>query len=337
VYNSAGQILNYETISGTTTTSTDIVWLDNVPIGVVRGGVLYAVEADHLGTPRNIYDFTTKAKIWTWPLGADAFGETAPNQDPDANSVQFVFDLRFSGQLFDSESGLSYNMNRYYESGTGRYAQSDPIGLAGGVSTYGYVGGNPFKYSDPLGLAKWKGVVVSASAGRKGGVASVFYFYLESEDCIDGYRWQVDVGAESLGVGGGLSRSPVDFEIQEITLNDWSVYKPASEPYSPKSWWGGESGFWRDAPYDIFDNVLFHYAGATVIAPVGVGGAIGVGGGYSQFLFGLNNQTTIDGTTNKAPLSFGQSIGNPQIGASLVFGKAQLWSTPKRIPCDCNP
>jgi RHS repeat-associated protein len=152
VFNDAGQLMVEETISGTTTTTTDIIWLDGIPVDAVRGGTLYAIEADHLGTPRNLYDFATKTKIWSWPLGADAFGETAPNQDPDANGTAFVFNMRFPGQLFDAESGLHQNYFRDYEAATGRYPQSDPIGQAGGVSTYGYVSGNPLMYSDPMGL-----------------------------------------------------------------------------------------------------------------------------------------------------------------------------------------
>jgi RHS repeat-associated protein len=60
--------------------------------------------------------------------------------------------LRFSGQYFDAESGLNYNMMRDYDPTLGRYIQSDPIGLAGGNNLYRYVGGNPMTQIDFSGL-----------------------------------------------------------------------------------------------------------------------------------------------------------------------------------------
>src|SRR5690606_5523046 len=68
------------------------------------------------------------------------------------DGVQTDIPLRFPGQIADIHSSLNYNYFRDYDPETGRYVESDPIGLKGGLNTYGYVVANPIKYFDPYGL-----------------------------------------------------------------------------------------------------------------------------------------------------------------------------------------
>jgi len=89
-----------------------------------------------------------------WKSNYTPFGIAELNEDVDGNGELVEYNLRFPGQYYDKESGLHYNYFRDYDPELGRYIQSDPIGLAGGINTYGYVGGNPISYFDPYGLAK---------------------------------------------------------------------------------------------------------------------------------------------------------------------------------------
>ena len=154
VYNENAQLIGEYNNAGARTQ--EIIWLGNLPIGVIAGTaavpVLHYIESDHLGTPRVIVDATRNVGIWRWNQSNDPFGESTPNQNPDGDATSFTFNLRFAGQYRDSESGWYYNVHRYYDPSIGRYLESDPIGLGGGISTYSYVGAAPLTAVDPLGL-----------------------------------------------------------------------------------------------------------------------------------------------------------------------------------------
>jgi RHS repeat-associated protein len=97
------------------------------------------IHADHLNTPRVITSTATTANNILWRWDSDPFGQGFPNEDVDGNGVKFTYNLRFPGQYYDSETNNFYNYFRDYDPSLGRYAQSDPIGLRGGVNTYAYV------------------------------------------------------------------------------------------------------------------------------------------------------------------------------------------------------
>jgi RHS repeat-associated protein len=80
---------------------------------------------------------------WSWD--PEPFGNTQP-------TGTLTYNHRFPGQYFDRETGLHHNGFRDYHPTTGRYIESDPLGLAAGLNTYAYVNSNPLRFIDPSGL-----------------------------------------------------------------------------------------------------------------------------------------------------------------------------------------
>jgi RHS repeat-associated protein len=110
---------------------------------------IYFIHPDHLNTPRVITNNVNQV-VWRWD-NLDPFGANAPNENPSSLG-NFTCNLRLPGQYFDRETKLHYNYFRDYDPSIGRYIQSDPIGLRGGLNTYAYVDNNPLSFSDPEGL-----------------------------------------------------------------------------------------------------------------------------------------------------------------------------------------
>jgi RHS repeat-associated protein len=117
----------------------------------VGSATVYFIHVDHLNTPRLIVN-NTGTTVWRWDQG-EPFGNDVPNNNPSGAGA-FDFPLRFPGQYFDRETNLAYNYYRDLDPNIGRYIQSDPTGLAGGLNTYLYVDNNPLSDTDPEGLQK---------------------------------------------------------------------------------------------------------------------------------------------------------------------------------------
>ncbi len=111
---------------------------------------IYYYHNDHLGSPIKLTDQAQNV-VWSWQYGP--FGEEPLTMELNTISQN----LRFPGQYYDAETGLNYNMHRYYSPKQGRYLITDPIKRYNRYpqpyNTYAYAVNNPVKSKDPFGLA----------------------------------------------------------------------------------------------------------------------------------------------------------------------------------------
>lgn len=177
--------------------SAEYVYMEGVPVAMAESGAITYLETDHLGTPRVGIDDLTNAQIYSWDFFESAFGE---NETVDSVGIS----LRYPGQVADGSTsiGLRYNYFRDYEPGTGRYIESDPIGLRGGSNTYAYVGSNAINRFDMLGLYQCTCVLENLGRGWVNRRAQVRCEYRCGCYCDDGNRRK-------------------DYYIQEITTAGW--------------------------------------------------------------------------------------------------------------------
>ncbi|VYU71800.1 Putative deoxyribonuclease RhsC [Metakosakonia massiliensis] len=129
---------------------------------------VYWYQLDHLGTPQSLTDVNGR-QLYTCEY--DAYGQVSDEwflRDYDTNErlLSFRNPLRFQGQYEDEESGLFYNLNRYYDPTLGRYITQDPIKLVGGSNFYQYCP-NPVSWIDPLGLKGLPGQKTDSPAGDR--------------------------------------------------------------------------------------------------------------------------------------------------------------------------
>jgi RHS repeat-associated protein len=113
----------------------------------VGTGNVYYYGNDALGTPEIL---TNSNNVITWEAIYKPFGEAGVQSYSSVTN-----NFRFPGQYYDQETGLHYNYNRYYDPSVGRYLTPDPIGQAGGLNLFAYVGNDPVNNFDPMGLAQF--------------------------------------------------------------------------------------------------------------------------------------------------------------------------------------
>ena len=194
-----------------------------LPDGQTSGGVgsggqaVYDVHTDQLNTPRMVTDQTGNI---VWQLdNTDPFGGNLPNQDPNNTGNQFVFNLRFAGQYYDVETGTHYNYYRDYDPTTGRYIQSDPIGLHGGINTYAYGGSNAVANIDRYGLkcnasGCWE--TPDETAARDRGDVAAYY----SLACQGGDAYACNAGRVAADDGSSSGWMEFLTEMTNVRLND---------------------------------------------------------------------------------------------------------------------
>ncbi|WP_166888591.1 RHS repeat-associated core domain-containing protein [Massilia sp. CCM 8734] len=155
VYDEAGRMVGEYDTAGIPIQET--IYLGGMPVAVIKprssstGENAYYVYADHLPAPRVITRASDNRMVWRWD-GSNPFGQDSADENP-SRLANFIYNLRFPGQYYDSETSLHNNYYRDYDSQTGRYIQSDLIGLVGGINTYMYAAENPLSFIDPLGLS----------------------------------------------------------------------------------------------------------------------------------------------------------------------------------------
>jgi RHS repeat-associated protein len=178
---------------------------------------LYFIHVDHLNTPRLIADDQQRT-VWRWDQ-QEPFGNNVPDESPSGLGT-FEFPVRFPGQYFDKETNLHYNYFREYDLFIGRYVESDPIGLAGGMNTYAYVYNQPIRFGDPKGLDTY--MCTRPLQGSSGIILGpVFHQYVCTWNDLTGQTVCGSI-APSVPTLAGMLGSPS----RQTGTNDGDVYDP---------------------------------------------------------------------------------------------------------------
>lgn len=162
------------------------------------GSTYYWYRNDHQGTPQKIIGING---LVVWSAIYDSFGNCQIDIEGITNN------LRFAGQYYDAETGLHYNLNRYYDPTTGRYLRTDPFGE--GLNLYAYCFNNPHNWIDPQGLCAAKKVkdwYKAAIEWRENQEEMILDFWLDQFDYAKTYVRNLKKDFEEYIANGRLYR-----------------------------------------------------------------------------------------------------------------------------------
>lgn len=153
-----GNHLLYEWIEGDAASRIDYLYRPGThePLAMRQGGSVYYFHLGHDGAPRRLTDSAGRI-VWMADYGV--FGDVLRREGALRQP------LRFAGQYADDETGLYYNLARYYAPELGRYISRDPLEFATGPNPYLYCYNDPLGGRDPTGLLSgWAKIAVATAA-----------------------------------------------------------------------------------------------------------------------------------------------------------------------------
>ena len=192
-----------------------------------EGQSFYPIVTDHLGTPKELFEESGEC---LWKADHSLWGKTETHvlrmkarvswQTGDAKRSQIIdCNLRFQNQWEDQETGLCYNLHRYYDPESGQYLSQDPIKLAGGMRTHGYVA-DPLSLVDPLGLCP-KGGAPNTGVNGATFEGRLYRAAPNGMDPLDIGDWNINANHRYTGPGqGGLYFSTGEHVVNAEFINN---------------------------------------------------------------------------------------------------------------------
>jgi RHS repeat-associated protein len=251
----------YQIDNGLSFTEQETIWLGDIPVATIQGGNIFDEDGNYLGWQRELLRLYTDHRnavrrmsfafngppwlprasqvSWGWGDYTDPFGYGSfllgNDSSVAADEIYELYSLRFPGQSTPTivPDPLFYNYYRDYDPLTGRYVESDPVGLGGGPNPYAYASGDPVSLYDVFGLLVWHN---EPTAWRRDLIPGSSMLVIPGawsrpvpDYALAGTTagWQLSSRCECAGGSYAFKEFTVDFA---ITVHERHSYAPGSPP-----------------------------------------------------------------------------------------------------------